>query len=100
MTRREREFGVRIALGAEHSAIRRMVLGEALRIAALGTALGASGAPLARKGVEKLLVGVGGADPVTYGAVIVLMAAVVLVASYLPARAIERVNPAEALRTD
>lgn len=100
VTRREREFGVRIALGAEHCSIRRMVLGEAVRMVALGVALGAGGALVARKGVERLLVGVGGADPVTYLAVIALMAAVVLVASYIPARAVERVNPAEALRTD
>lgn len=98
VTQRQREFGIRIALGAERGAITRMVLAEGTRMAAVGLALGVSVELLAKRGLERLLIGVSGDDPIAYLAVSIAMLAVVLAASYFPARAASVVNPIDTLR--
>jgi predicted permease len=97
---RTRELGVRLALGATPAGLRRGVLGQALAVAALGTALGTVGALAAARLLSALLFEVSPADPLTFAGVVALMLAVALLAAYVPARRATRVDPAEVLRGD
>ena len=98
VTRRTREIGVRIALGAEPGDLIRMVLGEGMRMALTGSALGLLLAAGASRLLTSLLFGVAPLDPLTFGSVIVLFGAIALAASYGPVRRALRINPVEALR--
>jgi predicted permease len=98
VARRTREIGLRMALGATALEIRRRLLGEALRVAAIGLAAGAPLALVAGRLVEVFLYGVAPADPVTLGGSAALMLAVASLAAYLPARRASRIDPMEALR--
>jgi predicted permease len=98
VTRRTREIGVRIALGAEPGDLIRMVLSEGMRMALTGSALGLLLAAGASRLLTSLLFGVAPLDPLTFGSVIVLFAAIALAASYGPVRRALRINPVEALR--
>ena len=95
---RTQEIGVRIALGAQRRDIVHALLGPVGRVAAIGIALGL----LAALGVARLVAGLlfntSPADPVTLGGGAVLLAAVTLIASYLPVRRALRVDPVIALR--
>ena len=97
-TERTYEIGVRIALGAQHRDIVHALVGSVGRVAAIGIGLGL----LASLGVARLVAGLlfntSPQDPVTLGGVTLLMAAVTLMASYLPARRALRVDPLVALR--
>jgi predicted permease len=97
---RKREIGIRIALGALPSEVRRMVLGQALKLTAIGLALGMIGAAAATKLMEGFLFGVRASDPVSYIATCAVFLAVALLASYLPARRAMRVDPMTALRDE
>lgn len=100
MSRRAREIGVRIALGARRVDVLRMVLGHAVVLAGLG-ALGGVGAALATTRVlETLLFGVSPTDIVTFAVVPILLVAVAFVAAYVPARRATRVDPTIALRLE
>jgi ABC-type antimicrobial peptide transport system permease subunit len=89
-----------MALGAEASSVRLMVVLQGGRVTVLGVAIGILAA-LGLAGVlESLLFGVKALDPPTFVAMSVLMLAVALLASYLPARRASSVNPIEALRTE
>jgi putative ABC transport system permease protein len=92
------ELGVRLALGAGRRDILLLVLGRAARLAAVGVALGLPGALAAGKLLSGSLYGVVGADPPLLVAVTALLAAVALLAGYLPARRAARVDPASTLR--
>jgi ABC-type antimicrobial peptide transport system permease subunit len=98
VTRRTREIGIRMAIGAQAINVIRLVLGEAVLLAALGAVVG-TGIPL---GATRLLVtflyGVKPGDPFTLLSVIVLLAVVALVACLIPARRATRVDPLVALR--
>jgi putative ABC transport system permease protein len=95
---RTREFGIRLALGAESSSVLGLVLRQGLLLAGIGAALGLGGA-LAMGGVLRAqLFGVEPSDPATLAAVCAGLIAVALVASYLPARRAVSVNPASILR--
>ena len=96
--RRTREIGVRVALGARPGHVARLVLGEALRPAVLGTALGFAGAIAATRLLSSLLFGVGPTDARTLVSACALLIAVTLLAAALPARRALRVQPAVALR--
>ncbi len=99
-SQRTREFGVRLALGAERRDIVRLVLREGLGIASAGVIVGVAVAlPLARL-LRSLLFGVTSADPVTFLAVSVGLLLVAVAACYVPARRALKVDPAEALRLD
>ncbi len=100
VSQRQREFGIRIALGAERRVITKLVIAEGARMAAIGLALGIVTALLAKRGLERLLIGVSGADPLTYAAVSIALLAVVIAASYFPARAASVVNPVDSLRRE
>jgi putative ABC transport system permease protein len=98
VTRRTREIGVRIALGAERGDLIRMVLAESMRLVVLGSATGVLVAAAASRLLTALLFGIPTLDPVTFGGTIVLFAAIGLTASYVPVCRALRINPVEALR--
>jgi len=97
---RTREIGVRMALGAQASDVRRLFVGHGLKLVAIGLVLGIGAAMALTRLMSTLLFGVGPMDPITYLAVSVVLGAVALVATYLPARRASRVDPVVALRTD
>ena len=98
VSRRRREIGVRMAIGAGRPAVQRLVVLEGLRLVASGVVLGLVGTALATGALRSLLFGVGPGDPPTLAAVIGLVAAVALVACWLPAARASRVEPTQALR--
>jgi predicted permease len=97
---RTREIGIRMALGAQIRDVRTMFLRHGLSLMATGIALGVVVALALTRVMSALLFGVGPMDPVTYAAVSAALAAVGLLAIYLPARRASRVDPVVALRAD
>jgi putative ABC transport system permease protein len=101
VSRRTREIGVRIALGAGAADVVGLVLRQAIALGAIGVALGmAGGALLARAFLSKLLFGVSAIDPATYAAMAAALFLATLLASGLPARRALRVDPMVALRSE
>jgi len=98
VSRRTREIGVRVALGAASGDVLRLILGQGLRTVGIGVAIGIAGSLALTRTVESLLFGVTATDPVTFGAVTLLLVAAALLASYIPARRATRVDPMVALR--
>ena len=101
VTQRVHEIGIRMALGAEKQNISRMIVGQGLRLALFGLAIGISAALILTRllsSFSSLLYGVRRSDPVTFFLVSLLLAAVALFACYLPARRAVRVDPMVALR--
>lgn len=97
---RTREIGVRMALGARPAQARREILGEALRLTGLGLGVGVAGAVLLSRLLAGVLHGVRPLDPMTFGAVALLLAAVALAAGWVPAQRAMRVDPMVALRDE
>ena len=97
---RTREIGVRMALGAQASDVRRLFVGHGLKLVAIGLVLGIASALALTRLMSTLLFGVGPMDPTTYVAVSLVLGTVALVATYLPARRAARVDPMTALRSD
>ena len=100
MRRRTRDFGVRIALGASRRQILAEVIGAGLRSTAVGLAIGFALSLAAGVAFRSLLIGVTPTDPRTYLGVFVLLAAASLLACYLPARRVARIDPLQALRDE
>jgi putative ABC transport system permease protein len=98
VSRRTREIGVRIALGAGSGDILRMILGQGLRTIFIGVAIGIAGSLALTRALESLLFGVTATDPLTFGAVTLLLVGAALFACYIPARRAMRVDPMIALR--
>ncbi len=98
VSQRTSEIGIRLALGAEAGDILRMIVGNAARLAAIGLAIGVALALALGRTLNSLLFETAGGDPVTFAAVIAVLAAVAMMASYLPARRASRIPPVEALR--
>jgi len=96
--RRTREIGVRMALGADHGSVARMVLGQGLVLAVAGLGVGLVSALAVTRLMTSVLFEVSPTDPVTFGSVSLLLLAVAAGASWLPARRAASVNPLEALR--
>ncbi len=97
---RKREIGIRIALGARPSEVRSMVLGQGLKLTAIGLSLGLVGAAGATRLIQGFLFDVRASDPFTYATTCAVFLAVALVASYLPARRAMRVDPITVLRQE
>ncbi len=100
VAQRTREVGIRMALGATAAAIRQLMLGQGLRLAAIGLGAGLLAAVGLARLMANLLYGVEPYDPLSLTAVALLLIAIGLVASWLPAHRATRVNPTEALRAE
>ena len=100
VSRRTREIGVRMALGATAANVRRMVVTQGGRVALVGVAIGLVVAVWSARLLEGLLFEVRARDPIVFAVVSVVMLGVALVASYLPARRASAVDPVEAIRSE
>ena len=98
MRRQRRDFGIRLALGADEARIRNLVVGRGLTLAATGVALGALGAWLLTGVLRVVLNDVQPTDPAVFAATAASVVAVTLLACYLPARSASRVDPMIVLR--
>jgi putative ABC transport system permease protein len=97
VSRQARDIGIRMALGAQASSVRRAVVGRGMGQAALGLGLGLGGALYLTRWLEGLLFGVSPTDPATFGLVLLLLLGVALAACYLPARRATKVDPVRVL---
>ncbi len=100
VSRRTREIGIRMALGAERGTVLRLVLRQGLKLTLLGLALGAAGAMVLTRFLGSLLYGVKPSDPVTFGLISIILMAVAALACYLPSRRAALVDPMAALRCE
>jgi putative ABC transport system permease protein len=100
VSQRTQEIGIRMALGAAVGDVLRLVLGQALRLAAVAVAIGVAGALAASRALASLLYGVTPSDPLTFTAVALGLVGVAGLAAYVPARRAARVDPTVALRNE
>ena len=98
--RRVREMGIRLALGAQASDVRWLVVRNGLRLVAVGLVIGTAGAFAATRAMQALLFGVAPKDPLTFVSVPALLVLTALVATWMPASYASRADPATALRTE
>jgi len=98
VTQRNREIGIRMALGAQRADVRGMVLREGMLLVGAGLVIGLVVAAGATRVMSALLFGVGAVDPITYAVVPLALASVAALANWLPAVRATRINPVEALR--
>ena len=100
VSRRTREIGIRVALGAEPSKVLWMVLRDSLAMQAIGTIVGLSAAMTLTRYEESLLFGVRPQDPATIAGAVVLLSLVTILAGFVPAKRAARVQPIEALKQE
>jgi ABC-type antimicrobial peptide transport system permease subunit len=100
VSRRTREVGIRMALGAERAQVLRLMLSEGGQLALVGAGLGALASAGVGKVLESLLYGVSSYDPVAYSVAAVLLLGVAFAANLVPALTAARVDPVRALRTE
>jgi putative ABC transport system permease protein len=100
VSQRAREFGVRMALGARPADVVRLVVTQAARLAATGALIGLAAAWIVSRALQSLLFNVPARDLTSFAAAALVLAAVALLASYLPARRAARLDPIRTLRTD
>lgn len=100
VSRRQREMGIRLALGAEPRQLRGLMLGEGLRQASIGVAIGLAGAVVLTRLMQALLFEVTPTDPLTFAGVAVLLLTVAALACYIPARRATKVDPVAIMRAE
>ena len=100
VARRTREIAIRVAIGAGSSAIRYLVVREAIMAAAAGTVLGLTASLWLSRALESLLYGMSPADPLSIAIAAIAVIGIVGLAAWLPARRAVRLSPTAALRTD
>jgi predicted permease len=100
VSQRTREIGIRVALGAEPGALRRLFVRYGLALGCAGTAIGLAAAAGLTRLMESVLFGVSPVDPLTYTAVPLVLIAATVLASYLPARRAAAMDPVETLRVE
>ena len=99
-TQRTQEIGVRMALGAQRSDIMRLVVGHGLQLIAIGIAIGLTASLGLSRLLANLLFGISSTDPTTFVAVPLILGAMAIVASYIPAFRATRLDPSVALRNE
>jgi putative ABC transport system permease protein len=97
---RTREIGVRMALGATAGAVRRLVVSQGTRVVLIGVVIGVAGAFASTRLLRTLLYEVKAVDPVVFAGMSLMMIAIGMLASYMPARRASSVDPIELLRSD
>jgi putative ABC transport system permease protein len=97
---RRNEFGIRLALGAQATNVLKLILGQGLRLALVGVALGLVAAIAFTRLLQGLLFGISASDPLTFALIAVLLVGVALLACWIPARRAMKVDPLEALRSE
>ena len=100
VSQRKNEIGIRMALGASPRTVRQLILGETMRLAGIGAAIGLVGALLATRLAASLLFGVTPTDPLTFAGMTAVLAAVAMLAGYLPALRAARIEPVTLLRSE
>lgn len=100
VSQRTREIGIRVALGAEPKAMRRLFLRDGLALAGTGAAIGLAASAALMQLMKSILFGISPVDPLTYTAVPLVLVAAAALASYLPARRAAAVDPVQALRAE
>jgi len=100
VAQRRREIGVRIALGARQSQVRRSLLGFSARLTAAGILCGLAGAFFVTRFMESLLFGVSTLEPTTLGAGVALVFGLAILATWIPAARVFKISPTEALRAE
>jgi putative ABC transport system permease protein len=98
VSQRTHEIGIRMALGAQNADVLTLMVGQGMKLAGLGVAVGIIAALLLTRLMTSLLFGVSARDPITFGALAALLALVALIANYVPARRAAKVDPMVALR--
>jgi putative ABC transport system permease protein len=100
VSQRTQEIGVRVALGAQHADVLRLVLRDGAFLGGVGILIGLAGALVVTRFLRTMLFGISPFDPTSFAAVSAILATIALFASYVPARRAAKVDPVEALRYD
>jgi putative ABC transport system permease protein len=100
VSQRTREFGIRLALGAQKGDVLRLMMKQSMGLALAGLALGGGASLVLTRWLRSLLFGVSATDPLTFVTIVLLLTLVILLAGYLPARRATKVDPMIALRTE
>jgi putative ABC transport system permease protein len=100
VSQRTQEIGVRVALGAQHGDVLRLVLRDGALLGGIGIVIGLVGALAVTRFLRTMLFGISPFDPTSFAGVSLILAGIALFASYVPARRAAKVDPVEALRYD
>jgi putative ABC transport system permease protein len=100
VARRSHEIGIRMALGADHERLVRWIVGQGIVLLAAGIGIGLAGAAIVTRTLASFLYGIKPTDPATFAAVVAVLGAVALLASYIPARRAAKVDPMMSLRSE